>query len=121
MSLALLVRKTDVLTVSIANAASLSGEIDVRQYALMGIIMPSAWTTATLTFQGSDKSGGTFVNLYDDVATEIEVQAAASRGVGVDSFAAALAAFPWIKIRSGTSGTPVNQAAARTLLLVVKS
>lgn len=108
-------------TATIAINASLSGEVDLEGFTLVSIIMPAAWTAANLTFQASDVTGGTFQDVYDDQGVEVTVQAAASRSIGIDLLAGALAGFRFIKIRSGTTGTPVNQAAARTLTLAVKA
>ena len=121
MSTATLYRRTQVKEATIASGASLSGEIDLEGYVLLGIIMPSAWTTADLSFQVSDESGGTFVDLYDDNETEVVVEAAASRGIGVDTFATTIGAFRYLKVRSGDTGTPVTQGAERTIKLVLKA
>lgn len=108
-------------TAVIAAGASLSGEVDLEGYLLAGIIIPGAWTAANLTFQVSPTSGGTYVDLYDDAGNEVTVTVGgASRGIGVDLLAGVLAQWRFIKLRSGTTGTPVNQAAERTLTLVLK-
>ena len=112
---------TKVLTATIANAASLSGEIDLEGFKLMALLMPGAWTAAALTFQASDVAGGTFLDVYDDAGTEVTATVAASRAIGLDAILPELAAIRFLKIRSGTTGTPVNQAAARTLTLVLKA
>lgn len=109
-----------IKTVTIANGASLSSEVDLGGYALTAIQMPTAWTAASLTFQAATASGGTFQDVYDDLGNEITVQAAASRCIGIDAVAGALAPLRFIKIRSGTSATPVNQGADRTLILILK-
>ncbi len=107
-------------TATIAQTESLSGVVDLGGHALVGIIMPAAWTAAALTFQASNASGGTYANVYDDSAVEVTVQAAASRAIAVDMAALKLAPWRYIKIRSGTSATPVAQEAERTLTLVLK-
>lgn len=112
---------TRTITATIANAASLSGEIDLEGFKLAAIIMPAAWDAANLTFQASDVSGGTFQNVFDDAGTETTVTAAVSRSIGMDAAMPELAAFRFLKIRSGTSALPVNQTAARTLTLVLKA
>lgn len=103
-------------TAVIANGASLSGAVDLGGRKLVAIIMPGTWTAASLTFQGS-VDGTNFFNVYDG-ATERALTVAAN-------YYSALAigdwvGFRWLKIRSGTAGTPVNQAAERTLTLVVQ-
>lgn len=111
---------TDILTATIANGASLSGEIDLGDHKILLIYMPAAWTAANLTFQVANVSGGTFQDLYDDGGVEVNVTAAVSRAIGIDLNAGPLAGARFIKIRSGTTGTPVNQGAARSIVLVTK-
>jgi hypothetical protein len=83
--------------------------------------MPAAWTAAGLTFQAS-LDGINYFNVFDDgttagtfvettwtaAASQYQIVAAPAKWVGVR----------WLKIRSGTSGVPVNQAAERTLTIV---
>ena len=108
-------------TVTIANGASLSGVIDLEGFVLMGIQMPSAWTAANLTFEASSARAGTFDDVYDDTGTEVNVTAAASRYIGVTGTKGdVLANVRFLKVRSGTTGTPVNQGAARTITLCLK-
>jgi hypothetical protein len=62
-----LVRKNATLSVTIANGAALSGEIDMRLYTMVTVHMPAAWTAARLAIQASPTSGGTFQPLYDEL------------------------------------------------------
>lgn len=105
------------LEVVIASGASLSAATALNGHTLIGIIMPAAWTAANLTFQMSDLAGGTYVDVYGIDEAELEVTAAASRYLALDPV-------NWygvdhLKVRSGTAATPVNQAADRTLKLMV--
>jgi hypothetical protein len=100
----------------IASGASLSGIIRCNDGLPAAIAMPSTWTTASLTFQGS-ADGVTFLDLYDSAGNEITVTAAASRLIVFHP--ADLCGLVALKVRSGTSGTPVNQAADRTLSVVL--
>lgn len=100
----------------IANGESLSAAFYVGAGKLTSVQIPSSWTAATITFQGS-LDGTNFFNVVDGDGNEVEYQADASRLIPIQPFEGA----NWMKIRSGTSGTPVNQGAARTLnMLVVK-
>jgi hypothetical protein len=107
-------------TVNIANAGSLSPEVDTTGRSLAAIIMPSAWTAAVLTFQGSNASGGTFADVYDDQGNEVTVQAAASRAIGLDAVSLALAPYRYLKVRSGTGASPVAQGASRDMQVILK-
>jgi len=113
-------------TATIANGASLSGAIDMNRIRssaegvgghgihLAAIQMPSAWTAANITFQGS-VDGSTYYDLYDMYGTEILVTAAASRMIALDL--TMFAGINFVKIRSGTTATPVNQGADRAIVI----
>jgi hypothetical protein len=116
--------RTEAVSVVIGAAASLSAEVDIGHYALAGIIMPGTWTAASLSVHAADVTGGTFVDVFDDDGNQIEIEAAASRAIGIDTDALVLAPWRFIKLESvtiGTPATPVNQDAARTLILVLKA
>ena len=104
-------------TVTIAINESLSGAADLDQYTLAAVVLPAAWTTAGLTFQVT-YDGTNYFNLSDKDG-EITI----SSSVAVASKAIALEPYKFlrvagVKVRSGTSGTAVNQAAARIITLV---
>lgn len=106
----------NILQVTIANGQSLSDAAHIGAGTLVGIQLP-AFTSAKLTFQGSF-DGTTYANVYDASAAEVEY--AASTGAIYIKAPADLAGVPYIKVRSGTSGSPVAQGAARTISLIVK-
>lgn len=103
-------------TAVIANGTSLSSAIDLGAATLFGVQMPSSWTTANLTFQAST-DGVTYANLYDSTGTEVAVTAGASQFI-VLSTPAQWIGIRYLKVRSGTSGTAVNQVADRTIQIV---
>jgi len=110
----------DILTATIAKDAAVSGVIEIGGARHFAIQMPAAWTTANLTFQASNLIDGTFYDVYGSDGIEIMLTATASRMIVLDIHQSALAPLSFIKIRSGTTGTPVNQAAARTLNVILK-
>lgn len=77
----------------------------------IGVMIPSAWETANLTFQGS-LDGVTFENLYDDAGNEVVATVDDSRAVALNTKYLGLAPFEMVKIRSGTAQTPVVQGIA---------
>lgn len=103
-------------TATIANGASLSGEVNLEHGDLFALIMPAAWTAAVLTFSGS-YDGTTFYNLYDETGTEISFTVDASRYVLI-SAPAKFMGLKRLKVRSGTAGAAVNQAAERAITLL---
>lgn len=103
-------------TAVIASGASLSGAVDLGGRKLVAIVMPGTWDAAGLTFQASP-DGTNFFNVYDG-ATERGLTAAASYYSALNI--ADWVGIRWIKVRSGTAGSAVNQTAERTLTLVVQ-
>jgi len=103
-------------TATIANGASLSGAIDMGPLRPAWLQMPASWTAAAITFQVS-YDAVTFQDFYKDDGTEYSVTVAASHAVklAIADFLGVRA----IKLRSGTGGTPVNQAAARDIPVVL--
>lgn len=97
----------------IANAGTVSSQVDQTTNAVGGFSIPAAFTGTAVTFQVSEADGGTFQALYDETGTAVSVPVAAGRSY---SAPAALAAWPYFKIVSGSA-----EAAARTLAVVGKS
>lgn len=106
----------ETTTVVIENNGSLSGAVDLGGRKLVAIDMPSSWTAASLTFQAS-ADGVTYDNLYDG-ATERALTVAASRYLA--QAIGDWVGIRWLKVRSGTAASPVNQTAERVLTLVVQ-
>ena len=110
------------LTATIASGATgLSGSVHLggpdRGTSLVAIQMPATWVTANLTFQAS-WDGTNFFNVHAADGTEVVVTAAASRWIILDP--ADFASASYVKVRSCTSATPVDQTATRTIVLVTR-
>ena len=103
-------------TATIAESGNLSNAVTIDESMLLGLVLPSSWTTADLTLQAS-ADGTNFANVYDAAGTEVTIKAAASRYVTLDP--ASFAGMTAIKLRSGTSGSPVNQGGERSITVVV--
>ena len=108
------------LPITIASGASLSNGALIGDHVLVGIQMPAAWTAASLTFQTSFDGGASWKNLYDDAGNEVTLSPTSPAGkylsVSPDPFGGSL----FLKVRSGTAGVPVNQAATRSLTLITR-
>jgi hypothetical protein len=102
---------------SIPNGVALSSVLDCLGVMPVGIFLPSAWTTAQVSFQVSPDNSNWY-NLYDKIG-EVLYPAAASEYLALDptQFAGAR----YLRVRSGTNGTPVNQAADRSLTVILRS
>jgi hypothetical protein len=107
---------------TIAIGTALSGPVPLGALTLVGISMPAVWTTAALTFQVSPDGGTTWQELYDGAGNEVTIAAAAGQFV----IPLADPSYFWrginmVQVRSGTSGSPVNQVAAAVVNLVTRS
>lgn len=111
--------KSDVKTLTIAESASYSGVLDLREYTLLAVLIPSSVTGTRLRVAASTTAGGTFklvaatVAAFTVVADQWAVMSL-SDGIGV-------CALPFIKLCfDDGSGNVQAQAAARTLTVVTK-
>lgn len=108
------------ISATVPEAGSLSPEVNLHGKALVGIIVPSTWDAADITFQAASVGGGTYNNVYDDDDNEVTVQAAASRHILFDEdMTSRFRGANWIKVRSGTAGSPVSQTTAETVTLIL--
>ena len=107
---------------TIAASASLSDTIDLgctqTNERVVAIIMPAAWTAASMTFQRGISSSA-MANVYDDAGNEVTLTVDASRHVVLDNDVSKnLTNVRFLAIRSGTSGSAVNQGAQRLIEVV---
>ncbi len=107
---------TFVVAASIGSGASLSAAVNLGGVHIRRIQLPAAWTAAPLTFQSSE-DGVTFNDLYDS-SGEFSLSTAATGTSRVVSIPTALPVLNYVKVRSGSSASAVNQAAARTVNLI---
>jgi len=104
----------------IAEGTSQSDAIRKPGYKIVGIIMPAAWTAADITFLVSNDPATGFVKLVQaSDEAEITSKASASEAIVFNgAIKEALALGVYVKIRSGTSGTPVNQVAGARIIVI---
>ena len=109
-----------VFTFTIANGTSLSAGVNLKGYVPVAIVMPAAWPAADISFSVSH-DGVYYSDLYDEFGSEVRVTApAASRSIRI-SASDWFSGFTAIKLRSGLTGTPVNQGADRTLQVACRA
>jgi hypothetical protein len=84
----------------------------------MALVISDTWTAAALNLEVSYDRVSWITAVYDSsqVLTGSVATPVASAAYALDI--AALLPFRFIRIRSGTSATPVNQAADRTIMLI---
>ena len=104
-------------TATVTTAADgLSDVVDLGGLALSSIQMSTTWTAANLTFKGSASSSAVMNSIYHTTATvELTYLTSASIAHIVDP--AFFAGIRFLQLRSGTSATPVAQAAARSVII----
>ena len=104
------------VTATIANGESLSGEVDLGEgRALVGIIMPAAWTAAVITFQ-SGVATGVVTNLFQ-FGAEVSYTVDASQYIALQDVMHFYGA-RYVHVRSGTAASAVAQGAERVITLV---
>ena len=107
-------------TLTIASGAAVTEALDVSIYTSGIVLMPAAWTAASLGVQVSDREGGTYYPLYTKAAAISEVDGpAVSKAYALpeEAFTAS-----WVKLWSQDgAGADTNQAAARTLKVLLKT
>ncbi len=104
---------------TIGSGAALSDTIFTGGLPICGIQMPAAWDSADLTFQASCDVAANVANVLDKDGLELDFKAAASQFVTFDP--AFFAGVRFIKLRSGTSASPTNQSATRSIVLAIRT
>lgn len=117
------------VSVTIPNNEALSSGVDLGNFSLAALEMPEGWAGTQVTFQAKakprdsdhpgvgDPNPEDWDNVYDSAGNEVTVTVAANRVV-VDL--PELAAIRYLRIRSGTSATPVNQSPSKVIRLLLK-
>jgi hypothetical protein len=100
-----------------AGATGLSGVVYIGPAEIIGYQIGPDWATADISLQAS-ADGVTFAEVFDSAGTVYSTKAVASQYM---HFATPLKIGPYIKIRSGTSGSPVNQTTPATITLVLRA
>lgn len=109
-----------VQTVSIANGASVSGTIDLLRTAIVGFVAPASWTTAALNIEVST-DGTSWSSLYDAYGSATGSLSALVAGAAYAVDMVSLLPFRYVRLRSGTSASPVNQAAQRDFKIITRA
>lgn len=106
-----------LVPVVISASGNTSNAADIPSgYIVCGVELPAAWNAAVVTFQVSPDGGATFNDLYYPSGEYASPSLSAGQYFGADIVYFLGAS--QVKVRSGTGGTPVTQAAARTVNVV---
>ena len=118
-----------VISTTIPDNEALSGMVDLKSYEFVALELPETFNTTTLTFQSKAKVTDEISNIdtedwddvYTDDGTELSITVAAGRVVVLTGDKArALSAIRYLRVRSGTSATPVNINPGGTIRFLVK-
>lgn len=95
----------------IKTGASLSTPVDVGDSKVFGLLVPAGWDSGatSTTFQASH-DGKTWFDLASEGGDEIEVTVAGGASIALVEAGPYLAPWRFLKIRSGTATSAVNQA-----------
>lgn len=97
-------------TITGEDETGLSDAVAMEGYIPTQILMPSAWTAAALTFQNNESE------LVDTTGAAVQVTADAGQSIILPM--SQWVGVSFLRIRSGTSGTPVAQAADRLIRII---
>ena len=108
------------LTATIAAGASLSGAVDIGEgYTLVGLITASTWDAAAVSIEASATAGGTYVVAKDAYGVQLgSASVTGANYVTLGGILADLKAVRHLKIRSGTTASPVAQADETIVTLI---
>lgn len=105
---------------TIANGAAITDALPMLRHTDGILLMPAAWTAASVGFQFSNAETGTYYKLYDRDGNLVQIDSPAA--ANAYALPAEVFTAPWVKLWSQDgSGSDENQGAARTLTLLLKS
>lgn len=119
--------------VEINNNQAISGAFNIGVADLIAIEMPATWAGTVITLQGKSTGSpdaGTespddqeaWKDVYDDTGTEVSLTVAGNRMVIIGTATkAAIAALRYLRIRSGTAASPVNQSPSKVIRIFTKA
>jgi hypothetical protein len=116
-----LIRNWFSASAQIANGAALSASVCNAGRPIVGLLMPTAWTSASLTFDVCACPNGTFFPLYGDNNTEVVITPTACTAIANNSKLEKLSSWYGFRIRSGSTVSDAdNQGAARTFIVFMQ-
>lgn len=110
------------LSVTIANGASVSEIFATQGDAIVGIIMPAAWTAADIAYKSCIT--GNVLDLqqvYDSSGNPEKTIVVAAHNIAIPQSDTVFSAFVQLfSVSTADDTTPVNQGAARTIILLLR-
>ncbi len=118
------IRRADAYeTLIIASGAAPSTELDMTGFAGGMIKVPGAWTAADIGFSACEKSGGTFVDLQDELGARVKITGVATATSMFYDIPPEVFSARYVKLESINTSTEaaVNQGAERSIIVVMKT
>jgi len=115
------VTELQTATVSVTTSTDgLSSSLALRGHTVVGVYMPSAWTSANLTFLSSPDDV-TYYSVYSSTGAELTVTGISTSVARLYYLSPSdLLAVDYLKVRSGGSTGETAQGAARSVTLALK-
>ena len=108
---------THLIPDTIAAGTALSAGAAIGNYHVTGLIVPTSWTTGTVTLRVS-QDGVNWAEATDTFGNALAIVVTSGAYVVIPPYLLPGPAF--LQIRSGTVATPVNQATASALSWVAR-
>lgn len=105
-------------TLTIPNGGSVSPDMDLVNRTCVGLIMPAVFTAAALTIEVSVDRAAWIGVAFDDTGTQCNVVASPVVSCAYQLNAMGMLPYRYIRIRSGTTASPVNQGQATTITVI---
>lgn len=106
---------TETVQCDILSGASLSAEINMVGRIPVGLYIPAGWASASVTFQFAHEGGGIYFDVLDNTGAELVAPVVAGAYLALNSQLFLGARF--LRLRSGTTSTPVNQVADQSVMI----
>jgi hypothetical protein len=110
---------TTAKTATIPAGQSLSNAIDISGALSVYIGLPTVWTPANVTFQGSLDAGATWFDLFDPNHIELMMPMAADKLGAMLQMNTSVPKFGQVKLRSGVRNNPIAQQQDAVFILYV--
>ena len=110
-----------LLTATIASGESVTAAIDLGNTSLVGFVAPAAWTTAALNLEVSlDGANWVTAGVIGPDGVAVGSWSAVTAGAAYAVDVAGMLPWAYVRFRSGTQASPVNQGAARTFTVITR-
>lgn len=104
-------------TATILSGQSVSNELDLGGSIPLHILIPAAWTAAAITIETSLDGINWVPFIYDDANALVQISSPVAGNLYTLSFWGVYG-LKKFRLRSGTSSSPINQSADRSITIV---